>query len=176
MNSLTFAFRFHSIWGPHCHRMMKHIRTIGIAAAALAASAVVVSTPAIAQQGRELELAGAPGSQQQTPELFRDQNRDRDWDDDRDGDRDRDWSNNDDRRRAPDFQRAQEKCSRAAIQEAWRRDFYSAQYDGRPRLEYGRYGWELRGRIRLHDRRGYHYVNTACDLRGRNGADIEFLR
>jgi hypothetical protein len=158
--------------------MMKHIRTIGIAAAALAASAVLVSTPAIAQQGREQELAGAPGSQQQTPELFRDQNRDwdRDWNSDRDWDRDRDWNRNDDRRRAPDFQRAQEQCSRAAIQEAWRRDFYSAQYDGRPRLEYGRYGWELRGRIRLHDRRGYHYVNTACDLRGRNSANIEFLR
>jgi hypothetical protein len=153
--------------------MMKHIRTLGFAAAALAASAVLVSTPAIAQQGREQGLAGAPGAQQ-TPELFRDQNRD--WDGDRDRDDDRDWNNNDDRRRAPDFQNAQQLCSRAGIQEAWRRDYYSAQYDGRPRLEYGRRGWELRGRMRLHDRRGYHSVNTVCDLRGRGGAAIEFLR
>ncbi len=160
--------------------MMKHIRTLGFAAAALAASAVLVSTPAIAQQGSVQGLAGAPGAQQ-TPELFRDQGRDRDWDGDRDWDRDRDndrdWNNNDDdRRRAPDFQNAQQQCSRAGIQEAWRRDYYSAQYDGRPRLEYGRRGWELRGRMRLHDRRGYHSVNTVCDLRGRSGANIEFLR
>jgi hypothetical protein len=152
--------------------MMKHFRTLGAAAAALAASAalVSVSAPAIAQ-----ELAGAP---QETPRLFEEQNRDRDWDRDRDDnyDRDRDSDYND-RRRAPDFQYAQEQCSRAGIQEAWRRNYYSAQYDSRPRLEYGRNGWELRGRMRLHNSRGYSSVNTLCDLRNnRSGAQFEFLR
>jgi hypothetical protein len=34
----------------------------------------------------------------------------------------------------------------------------------------------MRGRMRLHDRRGHSYVNTVCDV-GRNGnARIEFLR
>jgi hypothetical protein len=147
--------------------MMKRIRIIGAAAAALAASAVFIAGPAIAQ-----ELAGGPRSERETPRLFSEQNRDRDWSDDRD----RDWNRDRDRRRAPDFQYAQQQCSRSAIQEAWRRGYYSAQYDGRPRLEDGRRGWELRGRIRLHDRRGYSYVNTICDLRNRGGADIEFLR
>ena len=111
------------------------------------------------------ELAGAP-------RLFSGQEYDRD--------RDRDWNNdrdNNDRRNQPNFQNAQRNCSRAGIQEAWNRNYYSAQYDGGPRLEYGRRGWELRGRMRLHNNRGYSYVNTVCDLR--RGGDVsafEFLR
>jgi hypothetical protein len=155
-------------------RMIKHIRTLGAAAAALAASAALIAMPALAQQN-DRDLAGAPRSQQQEyPPLFSGQDRDRDYDRDDDYDRDGDWNN--DRRRAPDFQNAQRDCSRAGIREAWQRNFYSAQYDGRPRLEYGRRGWELRGRMRLHNRDGYNNVNTVCDLRNRNGAQIEFLR
>jgi Ni/Co efflux regulator RcnB len=144
--------------------MMKHIGTLGAAAAALAASAVLIA-PALAQQGgqRPDDLAGAP-------RLFSGQeyDRDRDWNNDRD---------NNDRRNQPNFQNAQRNCSRAGIQEAWNRNYYSAQYDGGPRLEYGRRGWELRGRMRLHTNRGYSYVNTVCDLRrGGDVSDFEFLR
>jgi len=154
--------------------MTKYLRTLGLAAAALAASAALIAMPAALAQQNDRDLAGAPRSQQDYPPLFSGQDRDRDRDDDRYTDRDGDWNN--DRRRAPDFQNAQRDCSRAGIQEAWRRNFYSAQYDGRPRLEYGRRGWELRGRMRLHNRDGYNNVNTVCDLRGRSGAQIEFLR
>ena len=49
------------------------------------------------------------------------------------------------------------------------------RHDPAPRLEYGRYGWEMRGKMRLHNRKGYSYVNTACDVRG-NRVEMEFLR
>jgi hypothetical protein len=90
-------------------------------------------------------------------------------------DRNRDWDR--DRGRQPDFQTVQAACSRAAIREAWDRGFYSAQYEGGPRLVDNRRGWEMRGRVRLHDRRGYSFVDTVCDLR-RNGEvqDFDFLR
>jgi hypothetical protein len=149
--------------------MIKHIRTLGAVAAALAASAALIAMPALAQQN-DRDLAGAPRSQQEYPPLFSGQDQDRDWDRDRDDDRDYD------RQRRPDFQAAQEQCSRAGIQEAWRRNYYSAQYDAAPRLDYGRRGWEMRGRMRLHDRRGFSHVNTVCDVRGRGGVQIEFLR
>src|SRR5690242_20283831 len=110
--------------------MMKHIKVLTASAAALAASvALTASVPASAQQyGQDRQyrdggqLAGAPGYRdQETPRLFPNQ------DQYRDGDRN-DWRDNDDRRRAPDFQTAQRTCSRAGIQEAWNRNFYSAQY------------------------------------------------
>lgn len=138
--------------------MTKNIRTLGAAAAALVASAALVSasTPASAQRSPEQspeqsqELEGAP-------RLFSGQEYDRD--------------------RRPDYQHAQRNCSREANREAWDRNYYSAQYDGGPRLDYGRNGWELRGRMRLHNSRGYSYANTVCDLR-RNGevSDFDFLR
>lgn len=88
--------------------------------------------------------------------------------------RDDDW---DRRRDRIDFQRAQESCSKAAIQEAWRRGFYSAQYEGGPRIEWDRGRPEMRGRMRLHDRRGYSYANTSCELRRNSeAADFDFLR
>ena len=138
--------------------MMRNIRTLGAAAAALAASAVLVFASAAQAQQSQQELEGAP-------RLFSGQ------DDDRDNYRDRD------RDRRPDFQYAQRNCSREANREAWDRNYYSAQYDGGPRLEYGRDGWELRGRMRLHSGRGYSYVSTVCDLR-RNGevTDFDFIR
>jgi hypothetical protein len=158
--------------------MTRYLRTIGVAAAALAASAALIAMPALAQQN-DRDLAGAPRSQQDYPPLFSGQDRDLDRDYDRDYDRNNDDRNNDrdyDRQRRPDFQYVQEQCSRAGIQEAWRRNYYSAQYEGGPRLDYGRNGWEMRGRMRLHDRRGYGYVNTVCDVRNRGGVQIEFLR
>lgn len=123
-------------------------------------------------------LDGAPRTEQESPRLFegqeyeRERERDPSRDRDPDWDRDYDW----DRARRPDFQWVQEQCSRAGIYEAWRRNYYSAQYHDGPRLERGRYGWEMRGRMRLHDRRGYSYVNTVCDVRNRGDVEIEFLR
>jgi hypothetical protein len=144
--------------------MMKKIRTLGAAAAALAASAVLVASAQQPPPQYDQELEGAP-------RLFSGRGDDREYDR---SDRDRDWDRGRDR---PDFQYAQRNCSRAGNQEAWNRNYYSAQYDGGPRLEYGRYGWELRGRMRLHSNRGYTYANTVCDLR-RNGdvSDFDFLR
>jgi hypothetical protein len=151
--------------------MNRHLRILGAVAAALAVSA---AAPAMSQV-----LDGAPRTDQQTPRLFENQVPNRDWEreddrDDRDRDRDRDseW----DRERRPDFQWVQGECSKAGIYEAWRRNYYSAQYHEGPRLERGRYGWEMRGRMRLHDRRGYSYVNTVCDVRNRGDVEIEFLR
>lgn len=141
--------------------MMKQIALKASAAALAASLALIAVAPALAQQGdRDRDLAGAPP-------LFEGQSRDRD--------RNGDWNDND-RNRKPDFQRIQEDCSRAGIQEAWGLGYYSAQYHDGPRLEYGRRGWEMRGKMRLHNRKGYSYVNTVCDVRGRGGVDIEFLR
>lgn len=140
--------------------MMKNIRSLGAAAAALAASAVLVSAaaPALAQQSQELDGA---------PRLFSGQDRDRD----------RDWNNGPGRDSRPDYDRALRNCSREANRDGWDRDYFSVQYDREPRLEYNRNGWELRGRMRVHDRRGYSQINTVCDVR-RNGdvTDFDFLR
>lgn len=163
--------------------MMKHIRFPGSAAAALAASAILLSTSAFAQGAPGYnrappappELSGGPGFR--GDEFRREDWRNEDW-------RNDDWRNDDrrgddfrgDRRRAPDFQTAQAQCSRAGIQVAWGQGFYSAQYDGKPRFVEARRGWEFHGRMRLHDRRGYSYVNTICDFGGRGDARIEFVR
>lgn len=134
--------------------MSKNI-VLKASAAALAASlALLAVVPAVAQPpGRnDPELAGAPPLfKGQQPEGYRD--RDGNW-----NDRD-DW-----RRRKPDFQQMQRDCSREGIQEAWDRNFYSAQYNDAPRLVEGRYGWELRGSMRLHGRKGYSYVDTVCSM------------
>jgi hypothetical protein len=149
--------------------MMKHLRTIGAVTAALAASAVLLA-PALAQQGPG-GLAGAPGYQQQRDNNYNDRNGD--WDRNDYSDRNPDW-----RRRSPDINWATEQCSRAANRDAERRNFFSAQYDGKaPRLVEGRRGWELHGRLRIHDPRGMHYENAICDLRnGRGGVSIDYLR
>lgn len=123
-------------------------------AAALAASmALAVAIPAFAQPpGRydDPPLAGAPP-------LFKDQGQE--------GYGERGWNDRDDwRRRKPDFQQMQRDCSREGIQEAWDRNFYSAQYNQSPRLIEGRYGWELRGSMRLHGRKGYSYADTVCSI------------
>jgi hypothetical protein len=99
---------------------------------------------------RDGDLAGGPGY-----------GRDGDWRG-RDHDRGR-WEK-------PDFQTVQGACSRAAIDEAWRRGFYSAQYHNGPRLVEGVRGYEMRGQVRLHDRRGFTYWESVCEWdRGRVG-------
>jgi hypothetical protein len=69
----------------------------------------------------------------------------------------------------------QRDCSRKGIEAAWNRNYYSAQYNDAPRLTEGRNGWELRGKMRMHDRRGYSYVDTTCELR-RGDVRFEFRR
>lgn len=166
--------------------MMKRIWTLGSAAAALAVSAALVSSSATAQNYGNNQLAGGPkpqvqADQQFTPEQFRVEQGDQPFQGEgyrSDGRRNDGWNNDRDRDRGRiDFQTAQRSCSRAGIQEAWNRNYYSAQYDGGPRFFEGRRGWELRGRMRLHDRSGYRYVDTTCEVR-RSGEAVrfEFLR
>jgi hypothetical protein len=71
------------------------------------------------------------------------------------------------------IERSVRACSRAATEEAWDRDAYSIQYVERPRLEEGRRGFELRGRMRIHDEDGFTTVRTACQVR--RGEVIDFL-
>jgi hypothetical protein len=81
---------------------------------------------------------------------------------------DHDWRHDGERRQKPDFQTVQGACSRAAVEEAWQRGFYSAQYHNGPRLVEGVRGYELRGQVRLHDRRGFTYWESVCEWgRGR---------
>jgi hypothetical protein len=164
--------------------MTKRIALFGTAAA-LAAS-VLFASVASAQQTRGPQPTDKPAQQQQLQGAPGDRDRDRNTGpgdvfqngprgSDRDRGPDRDFDRG--RGRGPDIQDAQASCSRMAIQEAWRRGAYSAQYENAPRLVDTRRGWELQGRMRLHDRRGYSVVNTSCEVR-RNGeaADFDFLR
>jgi hypothetical protein len=75
-----------------------------------------------------------------------------------------------------DYAGAERSCIRAAEDEALDRDFYSARYDAAPRF-YQNDGWELRGRVRLEDRRGYLLVNMVCEIGPNSEAmDVIFLR
>jgi hypothetical protein len=75
-----------------------------------------------------------------------------------------------------DYTAAERSCIRAAEDEALARDFYSARYDAAPRF-YQNDGWELRGRVRLEDRRGYLLVNMVCEIGPNSEAmDVIFLR
>jgi len=138
--------------------MMKTLSPKAVAAALAASMALAIAAPAFAQPGYRDD-----GRLEGGPPLFSGQYDDRGWNDD--------W-----RRRKPDFQTVQRDCSIAGIREAWDRNFYSAQYHEGPKLYEGRYGWEMRGKMRLHDRKGYAYVDTICDV-GRGGdVRIEFGR
>ena len=151
--------------------MMKHIRTVIAATAALAASAAVLA-PALAQQGpppgySNQDLAGSQ-------DAFRGQDRNRDNDNDRNTGNSG-WNGG----RQPDYNWAVQQCSRAANQEVWRTNGFSAQYDGKaPKLyDQHRGSWELHGRLRIHDQRGFSYVNAICDLgNGRGNVRIDFQR
>jgi hypothetical protein len=145
--------------------MMKHIFSKAVAAALAASVALAVAVPAFAQPGsRDKDLDGAPP-------LFSGQEYRGDRDRDGDWGRDNDW-----RRRKPDFQQVQKDCSIAGIRKAWERNYYSAQYHDGPRLVEGRNGWEMRGKMRLHDRKGYSYVDTYCEVGRGNNVKIEFGR
>lgn len=143
--------------------MMKRIWILGSAAAALAVSATLVAAPALAQGAPGMkdapvaELYGGPGYRGPEPVSGRHDYR------------------GDPRGRGPGFDRSVMQCSRAGIEQAWSRGYYSAQYDSSPRLVNGRRGWEMHGRMKLHDRRGFVMQNTICDLGGRN-ARIDFVR
>ena len=62
-----------------------------------------------------------------------------------------------------DYDAALQQCRRAGEDAAYARRFDSAEYDGEPRV-FNNEGWELRGRMRLEDRRGYVTVNTVCEV------------
>ena len=62
-----------------------------------------------------------------------------------------------------DFDAARRSCLRVAEDRALARNFYSAHYDAMPRF-YQNDGWELRGRMRLEDRRGYLLIDTVCEI------------
>jgi hypothetical protein len=58
------------------------------------------------------------------------------------------------------YESARRACTRAGMDEALHRDFYSARYESAPRL----FDRELRGVMRMDDRRGYVLVDTICEL------------
>lgn len=125
-------------------------------------------------------LLAAPASHAQRPD-FPSNPPSADWSQDRgsnswNGDdwRRDDWRRGDWRRDGAFFQRAQETCSRMAIEEAWRRGSYSAQYRASPQLVEGRRGPELRGAITVHNRKGLHTGGSVCEL-GRRGDALSFV-
>jgi hypothetical protein len=58
------------------------------------------------------------------------------------------------------YESARRACTRAGMDEALDRDFYSAHYQSAPRL----FDRELRGVMRMDDQRGYVLVETLCEL------------
>lgn len=75
-----------------------------------------------------------------------------------------------------DFATARRSCTRAGVEAARDRDFYSARYDGAPHFYEGR-RMELRGLMRLEDRRGYMIVDTVCEIDADGEArNFAFLR
>jgi opacity protein-like surface antigen len=146
--------------------MNKHISLRAAAAALAATLALAAASPAFAQPGSR-DYGRVDGG----PPLFSGHAGDDEF---RYGDHDRD--RDDWRRRKPDFQQVQKDCSIAGIRKAWDQGYYSAQYHDGPRLVEGRYGWEVRGKMRLHNRKGYSYVDTYCEIGRNNNVRIDFGR
>jgi hypothetical protein len=71
-----------------------------------------------------------------------------------------------------DLESARRSCAIAGDDEARARNFFAAAYDERPRLFEGA-RIELRGVMRLEDRRGYRVVDTVCEIDA-NGEAISF--
>jgi hypothetical protein len=143
--------------------MNKHFSLKAVAAALAASMALAAAAPAFAQPGGfrdDGRLDGAPPlfSGQAGADEFRHSDRD-------------DW-----RRRKPDFHQIQKECSIAGIRKAWDQGWYSAQYHDGPRQIEGRYGWEMRGKMRLHNRKGYSYVDTWCEIGRGDRVRIDFGR
>jgi hypothetical protein len=68
------------------------------------------------------------------------------------------------------YESARRACTRAGMDEALDRDFYSARYQSAPRL----FERELRGIMRLDDSRGYLLVDTICELDD-DGRAVDFV-
>lgn len=62
-----------------------------------------------------------------------------------------------------DREGAIDACSDASVDAARVQNFYSARYDVEPRLYEGRY-LQVRGLMRVEDRRGYRILDTLCEL------------
>ena len=76
---------------------------------------------------------------------------------------------------APSLASARRACTQAGLEAARERNFYSAQYDEPPHFYRGRL--ELRGLMRLEDRRGYMIVDTVCEVDADGDAErFSFLR
>jgi hypothetical protein len=63
------------------------------------------------------------------------------------------------------LRRATAECARAALEAAFDRGAWSAQYETHPTLHAVRRGSEIRGRVRLHDETGFYTVKSVCRLR-----------
>lgn len=98
------------------------------------------------------------------PDYDRDRS-DRSYEARRDGDRDfdnddRNWADRNWRDRL--YRKSVEACSHEAVEEAWRRGFWSAQYEVDPRFSFEYRRFEVRGRVRLHGDRGFTLADTVC--------------
>ncbi len=80
-----------------------------------------------------------------------------------------------DRTTGLDFETAKRSCALEAQAEARARNYVAASYDTEPRLNTRT--MELRGLVRLDDRRGYRLVDSVCELSPDGDAEyFEFLR
>lgn len=117
--------------------------------------------------GRDDDLAGGPGSygSPRNPDTgdygYRDEE-------------DRDGGYHDPGDRAERGRMAQSiaACAREANEFVWERGEWSAQYVERPRFVETRSSFELRGRMRIHDDRGFHHEESRCEVR--RGEVIDF--
>lgn len=93
---------------------------------------------------------------------------------------DRDWGRQDARvyrgERRPDFRDAVRACERAGLAEARDRRFYSLDYLANPRLVETRYGFEVRGRVEMEDRRGVVRMDSTCVLDRGRAVDFRLFR
>lgn len=119
---------------------------------------VLAGSPAY---GRDDDLAGGPGGY--IPPAG-----DRD---DRDN-RDRD-GRDDERVLSGRLAQSIAACSREANEIAWDRGDWSVQYADSPRLVETRNTFELRGRMRVHDERGFHIEESRCEIRRGKVIDFE---
>jgi hypothetical protein len=123
--------------------------------------------------GRDDDLAGGPGGYI-PPAGQRDAIPDRDYETRDYGTDDRDWRDESERRVAPGrLAQSIAACSREANDVAWDRGAWSAQYADSPRLVETRDRFELRGRMRVHDDRGFHLEDSRCETRRGKVVDFE---
>ena len=74
-----------------------------------------------------------------------------------------------------DLAAAKRSCALEVEAQARARSYFSASYDGEPRFNFRTL--ELRGIMRLDDRRGYRLVDTVCELTPDGEVEyVDFLR